>query len=587
RDTPSHIDNPYWSHTLGNRIVLKGLPLGGLVLARHDNPFTDEERTLLEIAEKQIDSAIIQARMNWKIIQRNRELNAIYQIDRLRDHIGDENRLITTFADSLIEWFSADFTMIVLREGDSTSIRSLIDKRNLPPEVVDEIRNNAIDLDIPQIISTSVTGLILLAAPFIVGEHRIGAVIVGRNRMFTLADHRLLYAITSQMDSAVMHTRVQSQLAQHAKELEIIYRIDRIRDTETDFDVMLNRILAELMGAVSGELGFIMLFSEDVEQQLDLKVYTSEGLPTSGEFQEFIHTIARQALDSAQPVYRNHLEGAIRSVIAVPLILNERIIGVFGAMNSTDPDGFTENDKSLLLAITSQVDTAVFERLERRRIRRVLGRSVDPKVLEYLLKKANTHILEGERHYITVLYADMRDSTAWAESTSPEEFVATSNEFFSRMADVIFKYGGTLDKFVGDQVIGLFGTPIELPDHAQRAARAALEMITVHDTYQRELQQHGRGLPEIGIGLCSGEVISGEFGSPIKTEFTAMGRAMHLGARICAAAQPEQILLSHSTRELLSEGFEIRAQPPLTVKGIAEPVAIYELIDVVGTPDAQ
>src|SRR5690606_30142934 len=165
RDTPSHIDNPYWSHTLGNRIVLKGLPLGGLVLARHDNPFTDEERTLLEIAEKQIDSAIIQARMNWKIIQRNRELNAIYQIDRLRDHIGDENRLITTFADSLIEWFSADFTMIVLREGDSTSIRSLIDKRNLPPEVVDEIRNNAIDLDIPQIISTSVTGLILLAAP--------------------------------------------------------------------------------------------------------------------------------------------------------------------------------------------------------------------------------------------------------------------------------------------------------------------------------------------------------------------------------------------------------------------------------------
>ena len=232
------------------------MPLGGLVLARHDQPFSDEERALLEIAEKQIDSAIIQARMNWKIIQRNRELNAIYQIDRLRDHIGDENRLITAFTDVLIEQFAADFAMILLRSNGTSVIRSLIDKRNLPAEVIDAVRDSAADLDIPQIIPTSLPGLILLAAPFIVGEHRIGAVIVGRNRMFTLADHRLLYAITSQMDSAIMHTRVQSQLAQHAKELEIIYRIDRIRDTETDFDTMLNRIIAELMGAVSGELGF-------------------------------------------------------------------------------------------------------------------------------------------------------------------------------------------------------------------------------------------------------------------------------------------------------------------------------------------
>jgi adenylate cyclase len=248
-------------------------------------------------------------------------------------------------------------------------------------------------------------------------------------------------------------------------------------------------------------------------------------------------------------------------------------------MNSTHPHGFTDGDKSLLLAITSQVDTAVFERLERRRIRRVLGRSVDPKVLEYLLTKAETHMLEGERRFITVLYADLRDSTAWAETTPPEEFVATSNQFFSRIADVIFQYGGTLDKFVGDQVIGLFGTPIELPDHAQRAARAALEMKAAHEVLQAELAALGHTLPEIGIGLCSGEVISGEFGSPIKTEFTAMGRAMHLGARICAVAQPAQILLSQSTLDLLSREFEVTPLPSLTVRGIAESVPIYELLN--------
>ena len=580
RNTPGEIENPYWANTLGNGIVFRGLPLGGLVLARTEQPFSEDDRSLLEIAEKQIDSAIVQARMVWKLIQRNRELNAIYQVDRLRDHIGEENRLLASFTEVLSEQFGADFVMLLVGKGSSATVRSLIDRRRLSYDDLSFIRARAAEIDIPQVIPTpaGLHSLVLIAAPFIIGEQRIGAIVIGRNSLFTLADHRLLYAMTSQMDSAVLHVRVQTQLTQRSKELEAIYRIGRLRDHESDFDSILRHVLTELLGAVSGGLGFLMLFREAREDQLDLKVYTSDGLSSSREYQAFIHSIARLVLRSGQPVSNNEPQGSVRSVLAVPLFSNERIIGVFGAMNSIDSAGFSEGDKNLLVAITNQLDHALFERLEQRQIRRLLGRSVNAKVLDQLLSRAETQMLLGERRFITVLYADMRASTAWSEQISPEEFVATSNEFFSRMSEIILKHGGTLDKFVGDQVIGLFGTPLDLPDHAQRAARAALEMKSVHSAFQAELSADGHHAPHIGISLCTGDVISGEFGSEAKSEFTALGRAMHLGARICAITPPKQIYVSLSTQELLSEQFEFRALQPVAVRGFSELVPVFELI---------
>lgn len=205
RSEPAAIDNPYWEYALGNGIILKGLPLGGLILTRRSHPFTGHERALLAIAEKQIDSAIIQARMNWKLIQRNRELNAIYQIDHLRDHITDEDELVSAFADVLIQQFSAQFTIIVRFQDDVSTVRQVEDRLRLPADVVQAIRASAADLSIPQTIPTpaSFPGLILLAAPFIVGGRRFGAAVIGRKAVFTIADHRLLFAITSQVDSAL------------------------------------------------------------------------------------------------------------------------------------------------------------------------------------------------------------------------------------------------------------------------------------------------------------------------------------------------------------------------------------------------
>jgi len=580
----SNLADAPWPHTVGVQIFLDDFPMGGLILARSSEPFHGEEIVLLSLVESQLDSAVVQARMVWKLRQRNRELEAIYEIDRLRDRTSSEADLISGFTTVLLEHFEAEICMVLLTQSDSGEmiVRGIIDKSEMSSGDIDTIREKARQLTIPQVIPTpeGIGNLILLAAPFIVAGARLGAVVVGSKMPFSIGDHRLLHAMMTQMDSAVVYSRILLQLSQRKKELEIIYKIDRIRDREKDFDAMLQGVLAELCEAVSSEMGYIMLYKEGDEEELELRSFTADGLLTSPQYLEIIQRVSREALAAGELVYSNQVQGGVRSILAMPLILNERIIGVFGVVNNTYTRGFDAEDRRVLTAITSQVDTAIFERLEQRRMRALLSRSVDPKVVEHLLQRTNFNILAGERVILSVIFADLRGSTEWAERTQPEELVTTLNAFLGQMTEVIFKYGGTLDKFVGDEVIGLFGTPVPMEDHAYRAAAAALEMQRIHAELQETFREQGRELPHMGVGVSSGEAIAGEFGHPIRSEFTALGRIINLGSRLCGAAKGGQVLISQATYEQiqpLATGNELES---VNLKGIAQATPVYELISI-------
>ncbi len=583
------LDDDRWKHVVGIQIILDVFPMGGLVLARDSEPFNADEQQLIILAESQLDSAVIQARTIWKLTQRNRELEAIYEIDRLRDHISSDADLISGFTAVALQYFQADFCLLLLTQVDSGEmvIRGIIDKHDLTSDMLDEIREKARQLTIPQTIPTpeGIEGLNLLAAPFAVAGARLGAVVVGRPSLFTVADHRLLHAMMSQMDSAVVYTRILYQLSQRKKELETIYKIDRIRDQEKDFDQMLHAVLIELCEVVSSDMGYIMLYNENEEQELELRAFTVDGQITEPSFMEIIQRVSRQALKQGEMVHSNQPEGPVRSIVAAPLILNQRVIGVFGMVNSNRAKGFDAEDQRMVSAITSQVDTAIFERLEQRRMRTLLSRSVDPKVVEHLLQRANLDVLSGERVIITVLFADLRESTQWAERTKPEELVKNLNMFLSEMTEVIFKYGGTLDKFVGDEVIGLFGTPVHMPDHAYQAAMAAMEMQAMQRELQAKLREQGHELPPMGIGVSSGEAIAGEFGHPVRSEFTALGRIVNLGSRLCGAAGPGQVLISQATYQEIQGRVTVKELEPVALKGISHPTAVYELVSINKTPD--
>jgi adenylate cyclase len=584
-DKPGALSDTPWTYTLGAPIMLRegDYPLGALFIARANTPFSDEELELLDLAENQVDSAVMQARMMWQVAQRNRELESIYKIDRLRDTMVGETELIHRLTSLVLENFKADLCLFFLSHIDEGDLimRGVIDKRDLSIDALEAIRDAAAQIMIPQTIDTpaDIPNLHLLAAPFIVSSVRLGAMVVGRKKHFNLADHRLLYAMMTQMDSAIVHSRISTQLTQRNKELETIYRLDRVRDQDIDFDNMLQQVLQELQKAISCEAGYIMLYKERSEQQLELKATTSESILTAN-YLDYVRHISRLALEAGKMVYENNLEAPARSIAAVPLILNERILGVFGLVNSKNSRGFNAEDRRMLTAITSQVDTAIFERLERRRMRKLLSRSVDPKVIEHLLQQADDHLLVGERVALSVLFADIRGSTEWAERIPAEELVSSINVFLTRMTEVIFKYAGTLDKFVGDEVIGLFGTPLPMEDHALIACRAALEMQNEHAKLQAEMQAQGLELPPIGIGISSGEAIAGEFGPPTRAEFTAMGRIVNLGARLCGAAKAGQVIISQAAYELIQDKAQVNALEPISPKGISQPVQIYHLVDV-------
>jgi adenylate cyclase len=264
-------------------------------------------------------------------------------------------------------------------------------------------------------------------------------------------------------------------------------------------------------------------------------------------------------------------------VLCIPLILNDEIIGVLGVVNRYGPRGFRSEDRRLLSAIGSQMDTAIFESLERRRLRQVLGRSVDPRVMERLLANPNVDILEGERAVLSVLYADIRGSTPLAERTDPELLVEFVNDFLGRMTEIIMSHEGTLDKFVGDEVMALFSAPFPQPDHALRAVRVGLEMQTAHQAVLETWQTRGLGSAPIGVGIATGELTVGEMGCPQRTDYSVIGRAASLGSRICGAAAAGQVLISQATYDLVKGQVQATPITGLQLKGVDHDVTAYHV----------
>jgi len=582
-DRPFPLKSSAWNHSLAVQIKIDntGIIVGGFFVARDGVPFSDADKDLLTVAEAQIDSAVMQARTMWKLAERNRELEAIFQIDHLRDSSPDERGLLNSFCAVILKHFDAEFCLVLIDTDDQreTFVRGNLYAASLEEPLLNRLRMKLNDVQSPQMLTLSpeLDRYILLGAPLRVYGETVGAILIARKKTFTNAEMRLLYAMMSQIDSAVVKHRISIQLEQRNRELEAIYKIDRIRDQDSELEIMLNSVLDELCHAVNCQMGYIMLYNEN-EESLELKASIPPDVEVDSTFVDTIDKFSVQALKTENVIYDNDVETSVRSIVAVPLILKDKIIGVFGAVNSTNEYGFSRDDRRMLSAITSQVDTAVFERLERRRMRKVLSRSVDPKVLEALLQRADDSVLAGERVVLSVLFADLRGSTEWAERTEADELVETLNRFLEEMTNVIFEFGGTLDKFVGDEVIALFGSPVPMEHHAYYAASAALEMQRVHERLVNEMAELGRELPLMGVGISSGEVIAGEFGPPIRTDFTAMGRVMNLGSRLCSVAEGDQIIISGATREHLDDQFEFRELEPVQPKGISQPVQIFELV---------
>jgi class 3 adenylate cyclase len=206
-----------------------------------------------------------------------------------------------------------------------------------------------------------------------------------------------------------------------------------------------------------------------------------------------------------------------------------------------------------------------------------LARYVSNHVAEDILHRENTALLQGYRKDITILMSDLRGFTALSEKTEPEDVVKILNTYFSKMIEIIFINNGTLDKFMGDAIMVIFGAPMEDLNHVQLAVKTAIEMQEAMAGINAELQT--RGLPEIrmGIGVSAGPAVVGDIGSEIRMEYTAIGKTVNLAQRLESQAGPGEILASEPVIHALDNQIIYESLPPLQVKGFSEKVNAYRI----------
>ena len=213
-------------------------------------------------------------------------------------------------------------------------------------------------------------------------------------------------------------------------------------------------------------------------------------------------------------------------------------------------------------------------------MKKLFGQYVSKDVYEQLVANPALARLGGQRREMTVLFSDIRGFTTVSERGQPEEIVGMLNEYFTRMVDLVFAHKGTLDKFVGDMVMALFGAPLDDPDHADHAVEAALDMIAALAELNTRWKSEGRAELDIGIGINTGAMIAGNIGSDAIMSYTVIGDAVNLGSRLESLNKQygTRIIISDATRARLSRPYQLRPLGDVVVKGKTQPVAIFEVV---------
>jgi adenylate cyclase len=229
-----------------------------------------------------------------------------------------------------------------------------------------------------------------------------------------------------------------------------------------------------------------------------------------------------------------------------------------------------------------------FEEKKAKEIRSMFSSYVSPKIVEVLINNPDKANLGGERKVVTVLFADLMGFTSLSEKKLPEEVVEFLNEYFKEMTDIIFKWDGTLDKFVGDEIMAFWGAPVDQPDHAERAVRCALDMIDSLTRMQEKWIKEGKDFLNCGIGINTGEVLIGNIGAAgKKMDYTIIGDNVNLAARVEKLTRNYGVKIilteftrnymeSMITRELIGH-YELRALEAVKVKGKEKEVEIFAL----------
>jgi adenylate cyclase len=276
---------------------------------------------------------------------------------------------------------------------------------------------------------------------------------------------------------------------------------------------------------------------------------------------------------------------SVRSAMCTPLMGSEgKVLGIIYVDNLTATNSFGDEDLEFLIAFSGITAVAIENSQLTERVRReavVLSnfqRYFAPNVAAEIASQAGSVKLgSGEKRPVVIFFSDIRGFTPMSETMGPDEITTLLSEYFTEMVEIIFEHEGTLDKFIGDAIMAIWGAPLRHEDDADRAMRAAINMQRVLVALNKKWGETGRRPVNIGIGINFGEVFAGNIGSDRRLEYTVIGDAVNTASRLCSKAGPGEIIISEPFFKQLKHPPALEAVEPMQLKGKAQAVQVYRV----------
>jgi adenylate cyclase len=383
-----------------------------------------------------------------------------------------------------------------------------------------------------------------------------------------------------------------AQMEADYERLRISHELSREICLERDLSTLLNKILTSMFRFVRADRGVIFLVGDNGELVPGASLRRDGSEAAISVSSTIMNHVMRErasvlthdaAMDFAGSKGRSMILNRISSAIVAPLMHEKEILGVLW-LDSETLARFENRDLEMVTAIAAQAAmfieiTILGKKIEqeivnRERFSRLLSPNVAEKVLsgEMVIQKGGQLVRE-----CTVFNSDIRGFTHMSEGASPEMLVEMLNEYFELMVETVFKYEGTLDKFMGDGIMALWGAPVVTKDDAVRAVECALEQMEVLRAFNATRRARKEPSLEIGIGVHTGPVVAGYIGSSKALSYTVIGDTANTSARLCGAAGPGEILVSAATLERLGSRFDYQELPPVQLKGKEKPFRLYAI----------
>jgi adenylate cyclase len=402
--------------------------------------------------------------------------------------------------------------------------------------------------------------------------------------------------ITSRDGPPAGQLRVDAAQAaeRQARKLSLLLEVAQKLSSELDLDRLLRRVADMTFQVMSVDRVTILLRNEAGElvpamsrsRQGDTQLQPVPRSIADKVAQERVAVVSHNVPADSRFKGRSIVMQSVRSAMCSPLLsADDDVLGLLYVDNISTPNTFTDEDLQFLVAFAGLAAIGVQNSRYAEQIRREatvrsnFERYFAPNVASEIAQQDGAVRVGGERRPITVLFSDIRGFTAMAESMGPDAVARLLSEYFSEMVEVIFEHGGTLDKFIGDAIMALWGAPISHSDDPDRALQAALAMQEAIAQLNAGWAAAARQEIRVGIGINYGDVFAGNIGSHRRLEYTVLGDAVNVAARLCAEAAPGEILVTENFLAAVRQQPKVEYLPQLALKGKSQVVQVYRVTE--------